>query len=146
MRVLHVEDDFADAMLLQHALCEAGRYDLELMVVRTLKEARRKLSRGGFDLIVLDLRLPDSISPEETLRIAREEAGDTPVVVLTGSAGIDREAIAEHVPCLDKNEVFGGKAGLSGALIARSLDGARRARRAGQVRPGPDDFEDTLEI
>jgi CheY-like chemotaxis protein len=150
MRVLHVEDDFADAMLLQHALCEAGRYDLELMVVRTLREARQKLSRGGFDLIVLDLRLPDSISPKETLRIAREEAGDTPVIVLTGSAGIDREAISEHVPCLDKNEVFGGRAGLSGALIARSLDGARRAQRpaagTGGARNGGDDFEDTLEI
>ena len=24
LRVLHVEDDFADAMLVQHAVCEAG--------------------------------------------------------------------------------------------------------------------------
>lgn len=142
MRVLHVEDDFADAMLLQHALCEAGRYDLELMVARTLRDARRKLSGGDFDLIVLDLRLPDSVSPSDTLRFAREEAGDTPVVVLTGSAGIDREAIARDVPCLDKNTVFLGGAVSSGAVIAARFDGAIRSRAAG----GADDLGDTLEI
>ena len=28
LKVLHVEDDFADAMLVQHAVCEAGDFDI----------------------------------------------------------------------------------------------------------------------
>jgi len=149
MKVLHVEDDFADAMLLQHALCEAGRHDLEMMVVRTLRDARRKLTAGNFDLVVLDLRLPDSVSPAYTLQVAREEAGDTPVVVLTGSAGIDRGEIERDMTCLDKNEVFLGVAGSNGAAIARRFDGAVKehaSRPAGQAGDPDDDLGDTLEI
>ena len=37
LSVLHVEDDFADAMLVQHAVCEAGDLDIEFEVARTLK-------------------------------------------------------------------------------------------------------------
>ena len=36
LRVLHVEDDFADAMLVQHAVCEAGDLEISFEVARTL--------------------------------------------------------------------------------------------------------------
>lgn len=109
LKVLHVEDDFADAMLLQHALHEAGAYDLELEVVRTLKDARLRLERRTYDLIILDLRLPDSVNPQDTVRTTESVAGGTPVLVLTGSARVDAEAIGPHIIMLDKNEFFHGR-------------------------------------
>lgn len=106
MRVLHVEDDFADAMLLQHALCDAGAYDLDLEVVRTLHDARGKLSRKRFDLIIADLRLPDSTDPSMTVSQLEAHAAGAPIMVLTGSAWIDKDKIDESVPVLDKNAYF----------------------------------------
>lgn len=109
LRVLHVEDDFADAMLLQHALCDAGGYDVELEVVRTLRDARAKLSRRGYDLIIADLRLPDSRNPNETVELIEEHANGAPILVLTGSAGVDAERVGPHVTLLDKNHFFHGR-------------------------------------
>lgn len=67
LNVLHIEDDFGDAMLLQHALYDAVVDNLTLEVVRTLKDANTKLSKKHYDLIVADLRLPDSIDPKGTV-------------------------------------------------------------------------------
>lgn len=106
LKVLHVEDDFADAMLVQHAVCEAGDYEIEFEVVGTLKDAKRKLARDAFDLILLDLRLPDSVDPEDTFVTARDSAGDTPLLVLSGSMSVDDKFIPGDVARLDKNQGF----------------------------------------
>ena len=128
LKVLHVEDDFADAMLLQHSLFDAGVDDLELEVVRTLHDARWKLGRNLYDLVILDLRLPDSVNPEDTIRTAEQHAGDTPLLVLTGSAIVDGDAIGAHVSLLDKNEFFHGKDPLRTRRLAEhvraAVDGA----------------------
>lgn len=104
LSVLHVEDDFADAMLLQHVLCDAGGYDMELQVVRTLRDARFKLSRNSYDLIIADLRLPDSTRPNETVSLLEQQAKGTPILVLSGSAGVDSHRTGDQVKFLDKND------------------------------------------
>ncbi len=106
LRVLHVEDDFADAMLVQHAVCEAGDFGISFEVVRTLREAKLRMETGGFDLILLDLRLPDSVHPTETLEVARNCAGNTPLLVLSGSMSVDRDHLGDDVAGLDKNATF----------------------------------------
>ena len=104
LSVLHIEDDFADAMLLQHALCDAGGYDMELQVVRTLRDARFKLSRNTYDLIIADLRLPDSTQPSQTVSLLERQAKGTPILVLSGSAGVDPQSTGDQVKFLDKND------------------------------------------
>jgi DNA-binding NtrC family response regulator len=106
MRVLHLEDDFADAMLLQHALCDAGGFDIELEVARTLYDARLKLGRSKYNLIIADLRLPDSTDPNETVSLLEKHSHGTPVLVLTGSAGIDGDKLPPEINLLDKNYYF----------------------------------------
>lgn len=106
LSVLHIEDDFADAMLLQHALNDAGGYDMDLHVVRTLHDARQKLSRKSYDLIITDLRLPDSTQPKETVSLLESQAKGTPILVLSGAAGIDPERDAGQAKYLDKNDYF----------------------------------------
>lgn len=124
LRVLHVEDDFADAMLLQQALCDAGGYEFELEVVRTLSDAKRKLARRQYDLIIVDLRLPDSIDPSDTVRTAEKIAGRTPVLILTGSARVDAEALGPHLMILDKNEFFNGKDRTASFRLMRKVQDA----------------------
>lgn len=109
VRVLHIEDDLADAMLLQHAVYDADADDIELEVVRTLHDARFKLERGEYDLIVLDLRLPDSASPADTVKLVERYAGATPILVLTGSAIVDGDTVSPHIKLLDKNAFFHGR-------------------------------------
>lgn len=106
LRVLHVEDDFADAMLVQHALCEAGEFDINIEVAGTLEEARKKLFSKDYDLILLDLRLPDSMHPSDTLESTRSCCGDTPLLVLSGSVDTDGDSLPDNVIRIDKNKNF----------------------------------------
>ncbi|WP_417467831.1 response regulator [Maricaulis sp.] len=124
LHVLHVEDDFADAMLVQQAVCEAGDFDISFEVVRTLREAKQRMQAGGFDLILLDLRLPDSVHPTETLEVARSTAGNTPVLVLSGSMAVDRNHLGGEIASLDKNASFKSERGRKGINIAQSIRNA----------------------
>ncbi|MGY6628837.1 MAG: response regulator [Oceanicaulis sp.] len=131
LSVLHVEDDFADAMLLQHALCDAGGYALNFEVVRTLRDAAFKLRRRTYDLIIADLRLPDSSDPNETVGILQNDAGEAPILVLSGSIGIDAGKIGAEITLLDKNLYFDGRGSKRGAeLLNRVMDAATRDRDA----------------
>ncbi len=74
-RILHVEDD-ADLANLVRVLLN-GR--AELTVAPTIESGRRALAADRFDLVLLDLSLPDGRG-EELL----PEVGTTPVVIFTG--------------------------------------------------------------
>jgi signal transduction histidine kinase len=80
-RVLVVEDDVLYQELLKSWLAADARFAGGARAA-TLDEARRHIQRGPFDIIVLDLNLPDSHGLE-TLAAVRRLAPETPVVVLT---------------------------------------------------------------
>jgi signal transduction histidine kinase/DNA-binding NarL/FixJ family response regulator len=81
-RVLLVEDNPGDADLVRDAL--SGADLMEITHVANLAQARARLAGEGFDVVLLDLSLPDAIGLEgvETLH---QVATDVPVVVLTGN-------------------------------------------------------------
>lgn len=83
LRVLHVEDDDVDARIIARSLDRAseGRFAVER--VETLAEARAALARTVFDLVALDLSLPDSFG-EGTLAEVLKTGTDAAVVVMTG--------------------------------------------------------------
>lgn len=109
LRVLHVEDDFADALLVQNAIFESGDYEIGFEVARDLRDARKKIHSHQYDLILLDLRLPDSVNPEDTITTMQALCPVTPIVILSGSARVDRTNIPEGMPLLDKNEHLSGR-------------------------------------
>ena len=77
-RILIVEDDGALGEGLRLTL---ERYDCR--TVPTLAAARQALGAGGWDLVILDLNLPDG-SGLDLLRELRR-AGDLPVLILTAN-------------------------------------------------------------
>jgi diguanylate cyclase (GGDEF)-like protein len=83
IQILLVEDDPDDADLLQEVLVATDTTRFELVRVGRLSEALRRLSQDHFDVVLLDLSLPDSSGLESFLRIHHAEPG-VPVVVLTG--------------------------------------------------------------
>ena len=88
MRVLHVEDNPVDVDLTRRRLARQAP-DIELDQVGSRSEALERLSAlGGYDLALLDLRLPDG-SGLDLLAWIRERRLPLAVVVLTGSGDQD---------------------------------------------------------
>jgi|HubBroStandDraft_6_1064221.scaffolds.fasta_scaffold05277_1 diguanylate cyclase (GGDEF)-like protein/PAS domain S-box-containing protein len=88
--LLLVEDNPGDARLLREMLKEHDSREFQLTHVDRMTEAENHLAKGGFDLILLDLGLPDSESLS-AVRRARAAAPRVPLVVLTG---MDDESLA----------------------------------------------------
>jgi HAMP domain-containing protein/CheY-like chemotaxis protein/GAF domain-containing protein len=81
-RLLVVEDDAAEQLSIK-VLLEGDDIDIE--VAGTGMEALAALSEGGFDCVVLDLRLPDMTGFEVLERMRDTPTiNDVPVVVFTG--------------------------------------------------------------
>lgn len=90
-RVLTVDDSRAVRIFLSEVLASHGAWVEE---AATGAEALERCGRGdGFDLILLDLHLPDT-DGIEVLRRIRESDDETPVVMLTGAGGINSATAA----------------------------------------------------
>jgi DNA-binding response OmpR family regulator len=79
-RVLHVEDDHD----LRLVVAEQGRELAEFIPADSLAEARRLLAEQSFDLVLLDLGLPDGNGLELVDELQRQRPG-LPVAVLSAS-------------------------------------------------------------
>ena len=88
--VLLVEDSSGDARLVQEMLSEATVAVFELTHAERLDEALDLVAKSSFDVVLLDLDLPDSQGPNTFLKL-QAHATDVPVVVLSG---LDDETIA----------------------------------------------------
>jgi len=88
--LLLVEDNPGDARLLREMLNEAGAHKTEMTQAESMGEAERHLAQALFDIVLLDLGLPDA-QGLEAVRRARAIAPRVPLVVLTG---LDDEALA----------------------------------------------------
>lgn len=82
IKVLLVEDSPADARLVMESLNQAKQLRCEVIHARSLAEAVQRLTEADFQLMVLDLGLPDSRGLE-TFRVARRCAPEVPLLVLT---------------------------------------------------------------
>ena len=84
IRVLLIEDSAADARLIEEFLKGTPIYQFHLTHVERLKEALQRLETTCYEVVLLDLTLPDStglISLEQLLRVAPS----IPVLVLTNT-------------------------------------------------------------
>ncbi len=81
--ILLVEDNPGDARLVREALAEAGATEFKLAYAERLADAIQRLRTEHFDVILLDLSLPDGHGLD-TFTQAHSRARGVPIVVLTG--------------------------------------------------------------
>jgi len=87
LKILLVEDNKSDAMLIQEIIYEAARdsvYNVQYEFIRKefLRNAIDYLAEHKVDVILLDLSLPDSKSQDTVTKMLEREK-NTPVIVLT---------------------------------------------------------------
>ncbi len=136
-RVLLVEDSPSDAALLQELLNLAGPGRFRFDHVETLGEALARARQRSFDVILLDLSLPDSIGRDTFLR-ARDAVPDLPIVVLTSAASenVGVEAVRQGI----QDYVHKGQA--DGAQTARAIRYAiERQRTETELRRARNELE-----
>ena len=90
MKVLVVEDDLTVGRFVKRGL-EEQRMNVDL--VDDGPQGLERASRGEYDVIVLDLRLP-GMNGVEVLRTLRDRGIDTPVLVLTAQDAVDSKVQA----------------------------------------------------
>lgn len=129
VHILLVEDDEADAVLLQRFL--EPLVDGTVQRARTLRSAVEAATRTRFDVVVLDLGLPDAWGLDTILRFNRL-APPVPVVVLTGTQAesfAERARRAGAVAFISKSvDVERMAAEVRAAIPARGLGGETSER------------------
>jgi signal transduction histidine kinase len=90
LQVLLVEDSIGDVRLLREMFTREKPDSFELTHLVRISDAELHLAKGGVDIVLLDMGLPDGHGLD-TLRRAHAAAPNTPIIVLTG---LDDETLA----------------------------------------------------
>ncbi|MBP2674154.1 MAG: sigma-54-dependent Fis family transcriptional regulator [Deltaproteobacteria bacterium] len=97
-KVLIVDDDTAVTNHFLVFLVQTGMYDP--LVSNDSREVEGLLERGKFDVVMLDMDMPD-VSGMDILRVLRAKGDDTPVVVITGVSDVDLAVRAMKLGAFD---------------------------------------------
>ncbi|MFH2066136.1 MAG: ATP-binding protein [Pseudomonadota bacterium] len=124
IRVLHLEDDRADAELVQAMLAEAGLV-CRITLAQTRDEFETALRDGGTDIILADYSLPmyDGMS---ALRLAHERFSEIPFIFVSGAMG--EEAAIEALTQGATDYVLKQNLPRLASAVRRALQEARNRR------------------
>ena len=115
LRALVVEDNPGDVRLVREALRDAPEFGLELQAAASLAEALERGGRGDFDVVLLDLGLPDSVGLA-TLERFKAALPGVPMVALTGLDDLETALAAVQAGAQD----YLVKGQITGTLLARA--------------------------
>ncbi len=98
IRVLLIDDSKTDGRLIEIMLSESNHDRFELSQVYDLASGLLQLDTLNYDIILLDLGLPDS-QGLETVRRTTEHVAGIPIIILTGldDEELAMKAVKEHV-------------------------------------------------
>jgi diguanylate cyclase (GGDEF)-like protein len=116
IKVLLVEDNEADADLIRKFLSDHSKISFALECADTLAGALARLAKGGVDVALVDLSLPDSIGLESFVKI-HEEYPALPIIVFTG---MDDETVAIEALRLGAQDYL-IKGEIHGRILANSI-------------------------
>ncbi|HEY3861004.1 MAG TPA: SpoIIE family protein phosphatase [Verrucomicrobiae bacterium] len=114
--VLLIEDNPDDVYFLRAVLSHNAAVKLQLEPANSLKEGLARLAKGGIDLILLDLTLPET-SGISTFQAVKSKAHDLPVIVLSG---MDDETLALNAVHAGAEDYL-VKGRVDGQLISRAI-------------------------
>lgn len=132
IKALLVEDNPGDAFLIKEMLSTADRVgdagpSFELEHVVRLSRGLERLARGGIDVLLLDLSLPDSRGLDTFVQ-ANSHSPEVPIVVLSGLD--DRELATRAVREGAQDYLVKGQ--VDGSLLVRSIRYAIERKQAEQ--------------
>ncbi|HEY3312251.1 MAG TPA: GGDEF domain-containing response regulator [Anaerolineales bacterium] len=116
LRVLLIEDSSGDSRLIQELLAESRTVEFDLHCVERLTFGLEQLSHGDYDIVLLDLALPDSLGLETLLSVRRYRP-EMAVIVLTG---LDDEALGLQATLAGAQD-YVVKGQVSSQLLIRSI-------------------------
>jgi len=128
MRILVVEDDDGDAAIFLRYM-EKMRKPVSATRAATMGEAKSLLSSKEFDLVFLDLMLPEG-NGLDLLAHLSENGSDVPVVIVTGSGDETKAVEAMKAGAYD----YLVKENLSTAVLEQTIRYARRRHNLEQDR------------
>lgn len=126
LEVLLVEDNSVDAVLVTGLLSKLAVPRFSVTRAGSLQQALQALQRQRFDVVLLDLMLPDS-ARLDTLHRILQQADDVPIVVLSG---LNDEATALEALRDGAQDFLIKGEGMSERLLARSIRYAVERKRA----------------
>jgi signal transduction histidine kinase len=140
IHILHLEDDPADAELIQAKLDEVG-LAYQITRVQTRGEFEQSLRQGEYELILADFRLPmyDGLS---ALRRAQELCPDVPFIFVSGTMGED--AAIEGLTEGATDYVLKQKLSRLGPAVKRALHEAENRRERKRAEAAQANLEEQL--
>jgi len=127
LKILVVEDNPGDAALLENLLNEAG-VQFEIKCVERLSAGIAEIKRDSFDVILLDLGLPDSYGLDTLIKLNEIEPA-APVIVLTGLA--DEAVGTQAVKAGAQDYLIKGQ--IDKNLLSRSISHAIERKRSAEA-------------
>ncbi len=126
-RVLVIEDNPADFLLLREALVDINAIGIRLTHVETLGDALKQMEAESFDVALLDLSLPDTDGLDGLIRL-RKASPELPILVLTGRN--DEELAVRAVREGAQDYLLKGQ--VSGDVLVRAMRYAEERMRGTQ--------------
>ena len=119
IKILLIEDSTTDALLLIKYFEKLEAHKFDVVRAKLLSEGLDYLQQQEFDLILLDLSLPDSLGLD-SIRQIQNLVAEIPIIVLTG---MDREEIAIQA-LREGAQDYIVKGQIFGSLLLRSINHA----------------------
>ena len=125
IQVLLVEDNSTDALTVEDELAHAAGASFSVVHLERLSEALVRVAAQRFDVVLLDLSLPDSQGLDSFTQL-HDAVAETPIVVLSGRA--DESLAIKAVQAGAQDYLVKGHMGED--VLARSIRYAIERRRA----------------
>jgi diguanylate cyclase (GGDEF)-like protein len=125
MKILLIEDNATDADFLRAALRRSKAEEVDLTHVSTLKEGGIALKKGEFDVVLLDMGLPDG-NGMECVAAVQAANPEIPIIVLSGQDDEDFAVSILNKGVQDYLVKWEGK----GRVILRSIRYAMERKKA----------------
>ncbi len=127
IKVLLIEDNPLDVRLIAIMLRDSGGGLVELEQVERVDAGLARLTRGGIDVVLVDLSLPDSHGLETFARV-HAHAPTVPIIVLSGMSDETTAVTAVHEGAQD----YLVKGQVSGPLLVRAMRYAIERKRTSE--------------
>lgn len=141
VRILMIEDNYTDVRIIQEMLKDVKEFKFNFKHAESLKQGLEYIESDGFDVLLLDLNLPDSYGIDTFFK-AQKSTPNLPIVIFSGAA--DEKVAIEAVHEGAQDYLMKGE--VEGRLLARSIFYAiERKQTEEELKKHRDHLEELVE-